>query len=59
MSFLKVKAKPLKPRKPKTEYAIKTPLQSYKKLKLEKPPQQSFEQYIRDYNQSKEQPQPD
>ena len=34
MSFLKVKAKPMKPRKPKATFELKTTLQSYKRMKV-------------------------
>ena len=35
MSFLKAKAKPLKPRAPKTTFELKTTLQSFKRRKVE------------------------
>jgi hypothetical protein len=35
LSFLKAKAKPLKPRKTKTTFKLKTTLQNFKKRKVE------------------------
>ena len=35
MSFLKAKAKPMKPRKPKTTFELQTSLKDFKKRKVE------------------------
>jgi len=56
VSFLKVKSKPLQPRKPKTTFKLQTTLQSFKRRKVEDSGPEEFLKHLQEKYKDKEMP---